>query len=108
MPKHLEGVADGYEGGLGLGTLRAAIGVAVLLGSTAGRIPHVSRLKGYAKPNRRKRLKHTLGAGHAGAAGIGLHRHAQRPAGRLEHRLEDVVGVAAMVHQRVQVHRRGV
>ena len=30
MPTHLEGAADGHEGGLGLGTLRAAIGVAVL------------------------------------------------------------------------------
>ena len=47
MPTHLEGAADGHEGGLGLGHFHADIGVAVLPGRRRFTTVHGSRLNGY-------------------------------------------------------------
>jgi hypothetical protein len=48
-------------------------------------------------------LQRALGARHAGNSRVGLDGHAQRPGGRLKNRLGNVMAIAAIMHDDVQI-----
>src|SRR5262249_28380683 len=66
-----------------------------------------SEAKGTAAPSEGNLSQDALGRGHPAAARVDLHSGAQGPGRPLEDGLHDVVGVAAVVQQDVQVEQPG-